>query len=89
MQWCCLLALAISRAPPPVMMGGLTGLPRMPVKAWALTKKWYTADFDETAASAGRQLASQCLRWQRVEARPSLRPTSMATCRLGSRDEYV
>jgi hypothetical protein len=29
----------------------------MPVKAWALTKKWYTADFDETAASAGRQLA--------------------------------
>ena len=57
MQWCRLLALAISRAPPPVMMGGLTGLPRMPVKAWALTKKWYTADFDETAASAGRQLA--------------------------------
>ncbi len=57
MQWCCLLTLAISRAPPPVMMGGLTGLPRMPVKAWALTKKWYTADFDETAASAGRQLA--------------------------------
>jgi hypothetical protein len=29
----------------------------MPVKAWALTKKWYTADFEETAASAGRQLA--------------------------------
>ena len=48
--------IATARAPP-VRMGGYTGLPRVPPKAWALTKKWNPdGEFQEMTAMMWRDL---------------------------------
>ena len=49
-------ACSFSRAPPP-MMGGLTGLPRIPDRALRLTKPWNpTAEYSERIATLWRDL---------------------------------
>ena len=48
--------IATARAPP-LRMGGYTGLPRVPPKAWALTKKWNPdGEFQEMTAMMWRDL---------------------------------
>ncbi|EOD21404.1 hypothetical protein EMIHUDRAFT_241232 [Emiliania huxleyi CCMP1516] len=60
------LLLAPLLAPPPARhapaaMGGYTGLPRMPVKAWPLTRRWNpTLEYRENIATLG--LAARALR---------------------------
>ncbi len=47
----------LARAPAPRMMGGLTGLPRMPVRAWPLTKQFNPGgEYNEQIATLWRDL---------------------------------
>ena len=51
------LALVASRAPAPVMMGGLTGLPRVPAAALPLTRPWNPSGaYSEPIATLWRDL---------------------------------
>ena len=66
LQQLALTIVAVAKAPPavvsahrapPVRMGGYTGLPRVPPKAWALTKKWNPdGEFQEMTAMMWRDL---------------------------------
>ena len=62
------LLLAPLLAPPPARhappaMGGYTGLPRMPVKAWPLTRRWNpTLEYRENIATLWRDLETLCRR---------------------------